>query len=53
MDASIARFMAGEREADITGIVNADLDYAQRIVEEMRRGGVSAGLIWKAVRRLK
>jgi len=45
MGASIARFMAGERDADMTGIVDADLSYAQRTVEEMRRRGVYAGLI--------
>lgn len=37
--------IAGERDADMTGIVDADLSYAQRIVEEMRRRGVYAGLI--------
>jgi len=37
--------IAGERDADMTGIVDADLGYARRIVEEVLRRAVYAGLI--------
>jgi hypothetical protein len=45
MNASIADFMAGKRDAAMTHIVYHDLDYAQQAVDEMRRRGLFPGLI--------
>jgi hypothetical protein len=45
MNATIARFMAGERDETMTHIVYGDLTYAQDAVDEMRRRQIYRGLI--------
>jgi hypothetical protein len=42
MRATIDRFMAGERDREMTRVVYGDLSYAQRIVDRMRREGIYA-----------
>jgi hypothetical protein len=42
MRATIDRFMAGERDREMTHVVFGDLSYAQRIVDRMRREGIYA-----------
>jgi hypothetical protein len=42
MRATTDRFMAGERDREMTRVVFGDLSYAQRIVDRMRREGIYA-----------